>query len=260
MACAAAHELDEVPVFLGGVAVALYVADNLGVHFGGGVEAERCFNLCVLEVAVDGFGAADHLHACAGCLVVFGENGGVGVGVVAADYNQGGDAEFAKDFEAFVELFFLFEFGASGTDDVEAACVAVFIDNGCCQFDVAVFHQAGRAHEEAEETGVAVYFLDTVEEAADNVVSAGCLAAGKNHAHVQRFAGCGVGVFLEADFRKAVGVGEKLADGFSVGNGFCRVTFYYFYGGRKHNGQLGLVCCAGFLQCALLHIVRLYRF
>ncbi len=31
--------------------------------FGGGVEAERCFDKVVLEVAVDGFGTADHLHA-----------------------------------------------------------------------------------------------------------------------------------------------------------------------------------------------------
>ena len=40
VACGAAHELDEVPVFFSGVAVALDVADYFGVDFGGGVEAE----------------------------------------------------------------------------------------------------------------------------------------------------------------------------------------------------------------------------
>ena len=51
------------PVFLGGVAVALDVADNLGVNLGGGVEAERGLDEVVLQVAVDGLGATAHLLA-----------------------------------------------------------------------------------------------------------------------------------------------------------------------------------------------------
>ena len=95
-----AHELDEMPVFLCGVAVALDVADYLAVDLGGGVETEGGLNHLVLEVAVDGLGAADNLDACADAVVVFGQHCGVGVGVVAADDDEGGDAEFLEDFEA----------------------------------------------------------------------------------------------------------------------------------------------------------------
>ncbi len=101
------------PVFLGREAVALYVADKLGIYFGGGVESERCLHDFVLEVAVDGLGAADHLHSGADVLVVFGKHGGIGVGVVAADDHESLDVELLEDFKAFVELLFLFELGAA---------------------------------------------------------------------------------------------------------------------------------------------------
>ena len=109
----AAHELDEVPVFLGREAVALYVADKLGVDFGGGVEAERRLDDLVLEVAVDGLRAADHLHSGADALVVLGEHGCVGIGVVAADDHESLDAELLEDLKTLVELLFLLKFGAA---------------------------------------------------------------------------------------------------------------------------------------------------
>ena len=40
VACGASHEADEVPVFLGGVGVALYVANQFAIDLAGGVEAE----------------------------------------------------------------------------------------------------------------------------------------------------------------------------------------------------------------------------
>ena len=113
VACRAAHEFDEVPVFLGRVAVALDVADDFGVNLGGGVEAERCLDKVVLEVAVDSLRATDNLYARVLFLVVFGKDGGIGVGVVATDDYESADVEFAEDFEAFVELINLFEFGAA---------------------------------------------------------------------------------------------------------------------------------------------------
>ncbi len=48
MAGRATHQFDEVPVFLGRVAVALYVADDFRVNLGGGVETERSFDKVIL--------------------------------------------------------------------------------------------------------------------------------------------------------------------------------------------------------------------
>ena len=64
------------------------------------------------------------------------------------------------------------------------------------------------AHKEAEEAAVAMDFLDTVEEAADYIVTAGGLAAAEDYTYVDGLAGCGCGIFFETDFRQAVGVGE----------------------------------------------------
>ena len=68
--------------------------------------------------------------------------------------------------------------------------------------------KAVRAHQEAEKAAVAVYFLDTVEDTADHIVTAGSLATAQNHAYIDRLVGGGIGVLLKADFGQAVGVGE----------------------------------------------------
>ena len=113
VACRAAHQFDEVPVFLGRVAVTLDVADDFGVYLGGGVEAERSLDDVVLEVAVDGLGAADDLNAGVVGLVVLGKDCGVGVRVVAADDDESGDAELAEDDKTFLELVYFLELGAA---------------------------------------------------------------------------------------------------------------------------------------------------
>ena len=63
MGCGTAHNLYKVPVLLGGVGITLNVANNLAVGLGSGVEAEGALDILVLQVAVNGLGAADDLHA-----------------------------------------------------------------------------------------------------------------------------------------------------------------------------------------------------
>ena len=93
VACAAAHKLDEVPVLACTVAVTLYVADELRVGLACCVEAKAGLNLLVLQVAVDGLGATDDLHAILlGCIVLC-QHAGVGVAVVTADNHESLDAE-----------------------------------------------------------------------------------------------------------------------------------------------------------------------
>ena len=80
------------PILLGGIGVALDIADDLAEGLGGGVEAEGAFDVLVLQVAVDGLGAADHLHAGVVGGKVLGQHSRVGVGIVAADDHDGVDA------------------------------------------------------------------------------------------------------------------------------------------------------------------------
>ena len=75
------HDLDKVPILLGGVGVTLDVADDLAVGLGGGVEAKGALDVLVLQVAVDGLGAADDLDAAVVGGKILGKDCGVGVGV-----------------------------------------------------------------------------------------------------------------------------------------------------------------------------------
>ena len=67
-------------------------------------KPKRSLDDFVLEVAVDGLGTADYLHAGVDLLVVLGEHTCVGVGVIAADDDEGLDVELLEDFKTFVEL------------------------------------------------------------------------------------------------------------------------------------------------------------
>ena len=178
---------------------------------------------------------------------------GIVIGVVAADDDQSLDVELLQDLETGVELLGLLQLGTAGTDDVETACVAVFVDDIGSEFDVFVVNETAGAHEETVEAAVAVDFLDAVEEAADHIVSAGNLSAGEDNAYIDGLAGNGVGIFLEGELGKTVGVGEKFADFLLVGNGMCGFAFNSLYGAGEGHGQFGLVGGAGYLQCAFLH-------
>ena len=87
----ATHQADEVPVFLCRVSVALDVTNQLAVHFASGVEAERGLNHVVLQVAVDGLRAANHLNTAFLLQVILCQHAGIGVRVVAANNHDGLD-------------------------------------------------------------------------------------------------------------------------------------------------------------------------
>ena len=61
------------PVFLGRIAVAGYIADELTVNLGCCVKTERYLNVLVLEVTVDGLGNTDNLNTSIVSLVVLGQ-------------------------------------------------------------------------------------------------------------------------------------------------------------------------------------------
>ena len=123
-----------------------------------------------------------------------------------------------------LELLVGFELGAAGADHVEAAGVAVGVDDRIGQLHVLVLHQAVRPFQETEEPAGGVDRLDAVIEAGDHVVAAGGLAAGEDHADRQRpgfafFAG------LEGQHGAAEGGLENFPHLFDVGDRGGRSAF-----------------------------------
>ncbi len=78
-------------------------------------------------------------------------------------------------------------------------------------------------------------------------MSAGSLAAGEDYAYIDGLAGGGVGILLEADFGKSVGIGEYSFDCFLIGHRLSGLAFYNFHRTGEGYRQLGLICCTGFL-------------
>ena len=213
MAGAAAHQTDEVPVFLCGVGVALDVADQLAVNLAGGVETKRGFDHFVLQVAVDGLRAADNLNAAVLLQVVLSEYAGVGVRVVTTDDHNRFDAELLAHLDTVVELPGLFEFRTPRTDDIKTAGVTVLVDDIFRQLLVLALDQARRTTKETVELVSRIEFLQSVKQSADHVMPAGSLAAGEDHTYVDgRLRFRSFVARLHRDNRQAVGVREELLD------------------------------------------------
>ena len=137
--------------FFAELAVTLDVADDLAVGLGSGIEAEGALDILVLQVAVDGLRAADNLYAGVVCCKVLSKNCGIGIGIVAADDNNCGDAVLLANFRCNGELLLGLQLGPAGTDDVESAGVAVLIDVFVVEDQVVVLDQTARAALESVE-------------------------------------------------------------------------------------------------------------
>ena len=246
-----AHQLDEVPIFLCRVAVALDVADNLRINLSGSVETKRGFNHFVLQVAVDSLRAANHLNANVLCLVVFGKHTSVGVRVVTTNDNYSLDVEFLKDYKAFFELFWLFELCTTRTNDVEATGVAIFVDNFRSELNIIVVNQTAGAHQETIQTVCLVDSLDAIKQTANHIVSTRSLTTRQNNAYVELSTSqlALLRVFFEGQLRKSISVWEQSLDFFLVGYRLGWFTLYSLHSTPQRRRKLWLILRASHLQC-----------
>ena len=198
----------------------------------------------VLQVAVDGLGAADDLDAGVIGSAVLSQNGGVGVGVVAADDDQGVDAVLLAVLGDNGELLLSLQLGAAGADDVEAAGVAVLVDVGIVEDDEVVVQQTAGTALETNQDVLGVGGLQRVVQAAHHVVAAGSLTAGEDHADDLLLGLGGVLPLLEGDLVLAVGVGEQGLDLLLVSDalgGGAVLDADLGDAVSQHTGELGLV-------------------
>ena len=251
MGSRAAHELDEVPVLLSGVSIAHDVADEFRVGLHSGVETEGGFDEFVLQVTVDGLRATANAGLDALGLEVFTENSSVRVGVVTTDDHDSVELLGFGNSHALLELFFSFELGTAGLDDIESTRVAVGVHDLFVDHDELAVLEAGRAAEEAEKLGILADALDTVEDTRDHVVSTRSLTTGEHHAHVESLAGLGLGGLFHGNVRCTVGVREQGLDLGLVTDGFGGLALYesnFESAVAESGGEFRLVGLAGLAE------------
>ena len=240
------------PIFTGRIAVTLDIANQFAVCFGSRIKTERSFYLIILQVAIDGLGAADHLHAIVLGSIILGQHTSIGIGVIATDNDNGLDVELANHFESLFKLLLLLQFGTSGTDHVKTACVTVFVNDVGSKLFVVVVNKSARPHEETIKAIVRIQALDGIEKTANHIVAAGSLAAPQNHSDIH-LAGVGLVTGNKLHQRHSISVGEQLLDFFLIANALRRFTFFHLDGTLKTFWQLGTIFCPFTLQATFFH-------
>ena len=120
-------------------------------------------------------------------------------------------------------------------------------------------NQSAGAQDKAVELVGGVQFLDAVEQAGDDVVSAGSLTARKNDTNIHYGESGSLGRSFKLDERHAIRVGEQFLNSFLVGNRLGSLAGYSFHMSFQRLGQLGLVGSPCDLQCTFSHIVLLFK-
>ena len=156
------------------------------------------------------------------------------------------------DFVAFLKLVDLLKFCAPAGNHIDAARIAVFIDDVGGEFHIIVVNETTGTHQESIEFVLGIEFFDGIKEAADDVVSAGGLSSAEDDANIHFLAFCHV-ARNELDEWHAIGVGEEFLDFLLVVNTLSRSTLLHFDGSLQSLWQFGLIGCPSLLQCAFFH-------
>ena len=252
MRCRTSHQLNEMPILAGRIAVAFDVSDKLAVSLCGSIETERSLNLLVLQVAVNSFGATDNLYAVILGCIIFGQYACVGVRVVAADNNDGLNVQLADNIQALFKLLGCFQFRTSATNHVETAGVAILVNEVGRYFYVIVVYKSARTHKETVKAVIGVQAFHLVEQARNHVVTARCLSAAKYNAHVYFFRRHFVALY-ELNQGHSVCVGEQFLNLILIVYTLCRSALAHFHCTLKCLWQFGLVRSSRFLQCTFFH-------
>ena len=182
---------------------------------------------------------------------VLSQHCSIGIGIVTADDHDRSQAMLLRHLCHDPELFLRLQLCASGADDIESAGIPVGIDVFVGKFQIIVFDQSGRTALEAQEHVVLIRRFNRVIQPADDIVAAGRLSAGKDHAHNLLF-GCGsVAALDESNLFLTVGIGEERPDLLLIRYAFRRRTDLNGDLGdtsAEHSGQFGAVLISYLLQ------------
>ena len=229
------HEFHEVPVFERGAGVLQDIASEFAIDLGRRIKTKGNRQQCAnLQVAVDGFWHTDHLYAGAIGLdaleQVFGENGGVGVGIVATDDHDGIKIMFDAGFAYLGKLLVALDLGAVATKKIKAAGIDDVPDIGLGDFKEVAGEQSFRA---APDTQQGITITKDTLQATDNVVSAGRRAAGEQDSNALALILAWVGT-SRFQHRATGGLAGEREGG---GNTRLVTRFGNVASGRKSNGR-----------------------
>ena len=154
------------------------------------------------------------------------------------------------------ELLLGLQLGTAGTDDVEAAGVAVSVDVIVLEDNEVIVQQAAGAALEADQDILGAQSLQSIIQAADNVVTAGCLATGQDYANNLLLSLGSILTLLEGDLILAVSIGEQSLDLLLISDALGGTAVLNADLGdavSEHAGQLGSILVSCNLQRGQFH-------
>ena len=157
-------------------------------------------------------------------------------------------------FHGLEKIFVRFEFGAARANDVESTGIAVTLDRGGIEFFSFVADQAVRPIGKSKNRAFGIDAFDGIENACNDIVSAGSRAAGENHANADRSRYGGFVSRHKCHGWQFKGVGKRGANFLCVGcrkRCFCRKGFL-----AQRGGEFGLIGGAGFFKGGWLRHIK----
>ena len=246
------HEFYEMPVFACRITVAFNISNQFRIRFRGRIETERCFNLVVLQVAIDSLRTANNLYSVLLRCIIFGKHAGIRIRVVAPNDDNCIYIELANNLQSFLELLNLFELCSARANHVEASGVTILLYEIGCDFNIVVVNQSARPHEESVQSIVWIEFFQLIEQTRNHIMSSRCLSTGENHTHIDgfRFRFVSRNEFHE---RHSVSIREKFLNIILIVYTLCRLSFFNLYCTLECFRQFGLIACSLLLQCTNFH-------
>ena len=253
----AAHQTDKVPILLSRIGIALDISNKFREYFASRIKTERGFNLLVLQVAINCLGATNHLNTGILLQIVLSKHASIGIGIIATNDNDSLNAELFADLNTLVKLPSFFKLGATRTNDIKTAGIAIFVNNFSRELRIFMLNQAAGAAKKTIKFVLRIEILQAIKKTTNNVMTTGGLTTRKNHANVHRLETLFFAL-NHLDDGHSIRVREERLDFFLIGYRLRSFAVLKNYISLKGNGELWLIARTCNLERTFLHKIKLF--
>src|SRR5574344_70202 len=211
MTCRTPHQFNEMPIFTCRITITLNISNKLRISFCCSIKTERRFNLGILQVTVNSLWTSNDLNAILLSCIIFSQDASVGIRVIATNNDNGLNVKLTDYLQTFLKLIFLFQFGATATDDIKTTCIAILFKKICCYFHIIMVNQSPWSHKETIEAILRIKLLNFIKQSTNNIMTTRSLTTTKNNTYIHSFLR-GFFTWYELYQRHAISIRKQFLD------------------------------------------------